>query len=74
MTFTTGKTSPSLPQQHVVSDQKFRADTTLDRAIKLDTPNQEYYLTTWSTGDEQDVFEIMSIDAVNDRLLVVPKP
>jgi hypothetical protein len=49
-------------------------ETTLDRAIKLDVPNEEYYITTFSAGDEQGLLETLSIDAVNHNLLLVPNP
>jgi hypothetical protein len=52
----------------------FKSDTSLHRIIKLDIPNEEYYVTTFRPGDETSVQEILSIDSVNHNLIKVQKP
>jgi hypothetical protein len=49
-------------------------DTFYSLAIKLDVPSDEYYITTFMPGDEQALLDTLSIDAVNDNLILVPKP
>jgi len=49
-------------------------NTASSQPIKLDIPGGEYFLTTFEEHDAEALQETLSLDAVSDRLLKVPKP
>jgi len=49
-------------------------NTASSQSIKLDIPGEEYFLATFEEQDVEALQEVLSIDAVSDRLLKVPKP
>jgi hypothetical protein len=49
-------------------------DTALSQSIMLDVAGEEYFLTTFEEHDVGALQEVLSIDAVSDRLIRVPKP
>ncbi|KAF4633821.1 hypothetical protein G7Y89_g4294 [Cudoniella acicularis] len=50
-------------------------DTSVHQSIKLDIPgDEEYFLATFEKGDAEEMQKILSIDAVSDNLIAVPKP
>lgn len=51
-----------------------QVDTSLRQSIRLDLPGDHYFLTTFEESDAAALYECLSLDAVSDNLISVPKP